>query len=82
MQNVTFYTKLNCKLCDEAYLMLMQVAYDIPLDIDVLDITHAHNKLGSKYDERIPVIARSDIETELEWPFSIDDIKVYLGPNP
>ncbi len=79
MQNVTFYTKLNCSLCDKAHLMLMHVAYDIPLEIDIIDITHSHNKLGHKYDERIPVIALSKADTELEWPFTINDIKAYLA---
>lgn len=78
MQKVKFYTKLNCGLCDDAYLMLMQVAVDVPLDIDIVDITHSHNRLGHKYDERIPVIARPGAGTELDWPFTIDDIKAYL----
>lgn len=79
MQKVMFYTKLNCGLCDEAYLMLMQVAVDIPLEIDIVDITHSHNRLGYKYDERIPVISRSGADTELDWPFTIEDIKAYLA---
>ena len=79
MQTVTFYTKLNCGLCDKAYAMLMQLAYDIPLEIDIIDITHTHNKLGQNYDERIPVIALSNADTELEWPFTIDDIRAYLA---
>ena len=78
MQKVTFYTKLNCGLCDEAYLMLMQVAVDVLLEIDIIDITHSHNRLGHKYDERIPVIALSGADKELDWPFTKDDIEAYL----
>jgi len=78
MQKVTFYTKLNCGLCDKAYLMLMQVALDVPLEIDIIHITHAHNRLSGKYDERIPVIALPGASTELDWPFTIEDIKAYL----
>jgi hypothetical protein len=78
MQSVTFYTKLNCSLCDKAYLMLMQLAFDLPLHIDVVDITHTHNKLDEAYAHRIPVIAKTGTETELEWPFTIEEIRAYL----
>jgi hypothetical protein len=78
MQSVTFYTKLNCSLCDKAYLMLMQLAFDIPLHVDVVDITHAHNKLEKDYAHRIPVIAKTGAETELEWPFTTEALKAYL----
>jgi hypothetical protein len=79
MQKVTFYTKLNCSLCDKAYHMLMELVYDVPLEIDVIDITQAHSEVEAKYAERIPVIATPDADTELEWPFSLDEVRAYLG---
>ena len=78
MQKVIFYTKLNCSLCDKAYQMLIDLVLDFPLEIDVLDITHSHNKLEAVYGHRIPVIALPNAGAELEWPFSVDDIKTYL----
>jgi hypothetical protein len=79
MQKVTLYTKLNCHLCLEAYQLLMECAFDLPLEIDLVDITHAHNsELAKKYDDRIPVLARADSETELDWPFTLADIPAYL----
>ena len=78
MQKVTFYTKLNCHLCDEAYLMLINVAYDIPLEIDVLDVTRIRNRLESKYADRIPVITTASAANELFWPFTSDDVRAYL----
>jgi hypothetical protein len=79
MQKVIFYTKLNCHLCLEAYQLLMECAFDLPLEIDMVDITHAHNSnLARKYGERIPVIARPDSEAELDWPFTLADIRAYL----
>ena len=78
MQKVTFYTKLNCHLCDEAYLMLINVAYDIPLEIDVLDVTRTRNRLESKYADRIPVITTASAANELFWPFTFDDVRAYL----
>jgi hypothetical protein len=78
MQSVTFYTKLNCSLCDKAYQMLLDLAFDIPLKIEILDITHAHNKIEAKYSDRIPVVAAAHRQTELEWPFTPDELRAYL----
>ena len=79
MKQVKFYTKLNCSACDTAYQMLVIVALYIPLEIDILDITHPHNGLEAAYAELIPVIAVTDLKQELVWPFSLDDIKAYLS---
>jgi hypothetical protein len=56
----------------------MQLAFDIPLHVDVVDITHTHNKLEEDYAERIPVIAKTGTETELEWPFTMEELSAYL----
>lgn len=80
MQKVTFYTKLNCSLCDKAYQMLLNIACDIPMEIDILDITHTHNNLEAKYAHRIPVIAVDHSEIELEWPFTSQELEAYLSP--
>ena len=79
MQTVIFYTKLNCSECDEAYRLLMDLTYDTPLEIDMIDVTHAHNyELKLKYENRIPVITTPHAKTELQWPFNIAEIKAYL----
>lgn len=59
--------------------MLMEITLDIPLEIDMVDITHAHNShLQDKYAFRIPVLARPHSTVELDWPFSPADIKAFL----
>jgi hypothetical protein len=79
MKNVTFYTKLNCPLCDEAYQMLVMIALDMPLKIDILDITHAHNKLeAARYGDQIPVVALPQGRAELGWPFTFDELRAFL----
>ena len=80
MQRLIFYTKLNCPLCDEAYQILMNLALDVPLEIDIIDIAHSPN-LQADYKNRIPVIALPGAKTELNWPFTHNDIKVYLNPQ-
>lgn len=78
MQKVTLFTKLDCSLCDTAYQMLLDLAFDIPLEIDIIDISHPHNNLEDSYGIRIPVLAIDSVETELEWPFTAEDIKLFL----
>lgn len=80
MQKITFYTKLDCHLCDEAYRLLMDIAYDIPLNIDVVDVTYTGNReIATQYATRVPVLARPDAETELAWPFTSDEVRAYLA---
>ena len=78
MQELTLYTKSNCHLCEEAYHLLVNFAYDTPLEIDLVDIIQAHH-IELKYMERIPVLARPGAKTELNWPFTIEDIRAYLA---
>lgn len=80
MQKLTIYTKPDCHLCEEAYRLLMDVACDVPLVIDVVDISQPHHQsFWEKYCQQIPVIAKRGAETELAWPFTVDDIKAYLA---
>jgi glutathione S-transferase len=80
MEKIILYTKLNCHLCEKVYQMLMELTLDIPLEIDMIDISHTHNQhLLDDYAERIPVLAKPNAETELEWPFSLEDIRAYLA---
>jgi hypothetical protein len=73
MQKITLYTKLECSLCDQAYKVLLAVALDVPMAIDVVDIFHGHTNLEARYGSRIPVAAL-DNGTEIDWPFTSEDI--------
>ena len=77
MQCVKLYTKANRGLCDKAYWILLDLTCDIPLRIDLVDITRNHHT-HLKYMERIPVLAQPNSTAELNWPFSVEDVKVYL----
>ena len=79
MEKVTLYTKLDCSLCDKAYQILLDVTFDMPLEIDIVDITHIHNgEVNANYATRIPVIAIASKDSELDWPFTAEDLKAYL----
>ena len=80
MKKVTFYTKLNCHLCIDAYRLLVDAAFDMPLEIDVVDITHTHNAdLKSMYATRIPVVTTPNADTELDWPFTYEELIAFLA---
>ena len=80
MKKVTLFTKLDCHLCLDAYRLLLEVAYDRPLEIDVVDITHDHNvDFRALYAERIPVVKIPETEAELGWPFTLEELKAFLG---
>jgi hypothetical protein len=79
METIIFYTKLNCHLCEEAYQMLMEFTLEIPLEIDVVDVSHSHNShLLEIYADRIPILAKPGDPRELEWPFTSADIQAFL----
>jgi hypothetical protein len=60
--------------------MLLELTSDIPLEIDLIDITHEHNRnIRSTYAERIPVITCDHIDFDLDWPFTLEDIRAYLA---
>ncbi|HLQ96829.1 MAG TPA: glutaredoxin family protein [Pseudogracilibacillus sp.] len=52
---VLFYTKENCLLCEEAYMLLELFEKDYALDIEVRDI-YSDDAWLEKYQILIPVI--------------------------
>ncbi len=83
MKKVLLYTKLSCHLCNDAYLLLLELTSEIPLEIEMIDIGHSHNRsLADRYELRIPVLALPDSPHELyelDWPFTMDDIRTFLA---
>jgi hypothetical protein len=80
MHQLTFYTKLNCHLCEEAYQILLGLIDDISMQIEVVDIALPHNQaVAAVYGERIPVLAKAGSPMELDWPFSPDEVRHYLA---
>jgi len=79
MQKLIFYTKLGHRDCDEAYKLLMNVSFMLPLEIDIVDVSLAHNyDYKEMYEHRIPVVVKPETSDELSWPFTEGDIETYL----
>lgn len=54
MKRVTFYTKVGCTLCDDAFAELTKLAAQFSFSIDVIDI-RKDPSAREKYRELIPV---------------------------
>ncbi len=54
-RKITILLREGCHLCEEAYWALLQVAENIPLEIETIDID-ADPVLYSQYENDIPVI--------------------------
>ncbi|MGO1060540.1 glutaredoxin family protein [Planococcus sp. FY231025] len=54
---ITFYTRANCPLCEEARLMLQLVQEDFELDVTEVDI-ESDEALHEKYMLMIPVVEK------------------------
>lgn len=57
MQKVIFYSRPNCLLCEEGFLMLKLVQEEIPFKIEILNIED-DDALHEKYVLMIPVVEK------------------------
>lgn len=52
---IVLYTKAGCHLCEKARDILLRVAEDYPVNIELIDITQ-DNRLYERYWDVIPVV--------------------------
>jgi Glutaredoxin-like domain (DUF836) len=67
------YGTSSCHLCEEAAALLQSLR----LDWSEVDITE-DTQLMQRYGLKIPILYRTDNQTELCWPFSSNDILVFI----
>ena len=74
---VQLFTTLGCHLCEEAHEQLLTLALGgIDLSIELAEISDSDD-LMDRYGTTIPVI-RAD-GREIGWPFSVDELEIFLG---
>lgn len=75
--NIAFFTGPNCCLCDDAEAILRQSSHYSQLTVNKYNIRentdHYH-----LYAVRIPVLKREDNGAELGWPFTLDELELFL----
>ena len=76
-KTLILYSSLGCHLCEEAKALIAPLLSTGWLleEIDVAD----DDCLMERYGVRIPVIKRVDNDTELCWPFSVEQAWALLS---
>jgi Glutaredoxin-like domain (DUF836) len=76
---ITVLTTLGCHLCDDALAMLhfYQEQTASVFEIEQLEITDSE-KLIQSYGTRIPVLLHSQTKQEINWPFSMEQLAIFL----
>jgi hypothetical protein len=70
---VQLYTTSACHLCELAEALL----HDINIEATSVEIAD-DDALVTRYGIRIPVLKRLDTQTELNWPFTSQDIMEFI----
>jgi hypothetical protein len=72
------YGTANCHLCEDA-IDLIHLS-DADLDLSVIDIVD-DSDLYARYELTIPILKSSTTEAELNWPFSLESLQLFLSNN-
>ncbi|HCW94455.1 MAG TPA: glutaredoxin [Pseudomonas sp.] len=67
---------LGCHLCEQAEGLLMPLV-ERGLLVELLDIVD-DERLVDEYGLRIPVLRRADSGEELDWPFELEQVVLFL----
>jgi len=81
MEPLIFYTTLGCHLCEQGIELVDQVLADNAFNnrFEFLEQDIAEDdQLIERYGVRIPVLRRPEQDSELGWPFDINNLAVFL----
>ena len=73
MTTLIFYTSVGCHLCEQAEVLLAELADSPGIEVESVDIG-ADAALVSVYGIRIPVVKNKDSGAEIGWPFTLEDL--------
>ena len=78
MSRLLLYYTEHCHLCDEAEALLQAAGLgDVYIKVEIAD----DPGLLELYEILIPVLKRTDNETELNWPFGESELAEFLAPE-
>ena len=77
MTQLVLYTTSHCHLCEQALTLLINLKQQYAISWLTKEISE-DDDLIEKYGIRIPVIQRIDNQSELNWPFSAEDIVMLI----
>ncbi len=70
---ILFHTD-GCHLCEQAQGLIETLGINYKLQ-DICDI----EELAERYGIRIPVLLRQQDNSELDWPFNIEQLQQFMG---
>lgn len=73
---ITLYSTEGCHLCEMAFALTQQL--NISTQIEIVDIAF-DDELFSRYGVTIPVLNYQG--KELNWPFDLEQLQVWLSDN-
>ena len=76
MLTLTLFTTSHCHLCEQAIELITEI--NLAKSLVLVEIANDDNLL-IQYGERIPVLQRSDNCSELNWPFTRDDLVAFIN---
>lgn len=65
----------DCKLCDEAVALLASARLPNFESIWIDD----DPELEARYGERVPVLRDAETQRELEWPFDLESLRIFIA---
>lgn len=77
MTQLVLYTTSHCHLCEQALELLIRLKEQYAINWITKEISD-DDDLIEKYGIRIPVIQRIDNQSELNWPFSENEIVMLI----
>lgn len=77
-ESVTLYGTSACHLCEVAHELLLATLSPAFFDIHLTDIADS-DALIEQYGVRIPVLRRDLDDSELNWPFGVEELIAFLS---
>lgn len=75
--SLTLFGTTACHLCEEC-LLLTRPLEGNGVRVSQVDIVDS-SELLERYQLRIPVLRRDDTGAELDWPFGLHELLIWLG---
>lgn len=77
MRKLTLYSTLGCHLCEQAQSVLHASRFCKLLEVKEVDIAESEAWV-EQYGIRIPVLKDEETQSELGWPFDVEQLDLWL----
>lgn len=78
MSQLILYSSLGCHLCEQAKVLIEPLLDGGPWQLQEVDIIESQ-ELVQQYGTSIPVLCNPAKPQELKWPFSAEEVSIWLA---